>query len=448
MEGMVTMRRHAGGLGRRDVVKGSLASGAVLAATARAQPTRAQAKPAKLVYVGDNGPWHRCLVQEVAPAFEKETGIKIDFTLLPIDALVARLKAELSSGSGGIDIVQWDASMAGWVSRHMQDHAKLLAASASRHPDFDWADFLPAVQGMATYEGKLSGIPYRITTGVLFRQPKLLEQAGITKAPSNFAEFLAAAEATTKQGLPHRYGFGVMGRQGPAMLGSFTPFLRSAGGRYYDAKTGEIFVNQPAGIEALQFYGDLMTKYKVMNPDSLTWEFDGIIAGGQNDQFAMTVTLAPYGEAMNDPKQSKTGGDWAWSLMPGKDLLSQTRSYLAGWMLGVPEATKNTDWAFEFVQTATSKQWMKRSIDLGNAPPRVSVLQDPTVLQKHPWAPVAGDALKTAVLDHRDPAWSTVQLPLRTAISQVLLGQTTAKKALDDCATQWQRSFRLAGMKG
>src|SRR5579859_3101563 len=104
----------------------------VLLGSALAAPmlARAQGKPDKLVFVGDNGPWHKCLVEEVAPAFEKATGIKIDFTLLPIDALVARLKAELSSGEGGIDIVQWDASMAGWVSRHMQDHAQLLQGAA------------------------------------------------------------------------------------------------------------------------------------------------------------------------------------------------------------------------------------------------------------------------------------------------------------------------------
>jgi multiple sugar transport system substrate-binding protein len=438
------MRTIPHGLFRRQLLQASLAAGA---GTAIARPARAQGKPEKLVYVGDNGPWHACLVNEVAPAFEKSTGIKIDFTLLPIDALVARLKAELSAGEGGIDIVQWDASMAGWVSRHMQDHAKLLGDAASKHPDFEWADFLPAVQGMATYDGKLSGIPYRVTTGILFYQKQLLEQAGVNP-PTNFAELLAAAQATTKQGAPTRYGMGFMARQGPAMLGSFTPFLRSSGGHYYDPKTGEIFINQPAAVGALEFYGDLMTKYHVTNPASLTWEFDGIIAGGQADQFAMSVTLAPYGEAMNDPKVSKTGGAWAWSKMPGKDNISQSGTYLAGWMLGVPEKTKNTEWAFEFVQMATSKQWMRRSIDLGNAPPRVSVLQDPGVLAKHPWAPVAGEALKTATLDHRDPLWAAAQLPPRVAISQVLLGQKTAQQALDEVANQWHRSFKLAGLKG
>ncbi len=434
-------------IGRRDLIGGTLLAGAGLAASA-GTAARAQSKPSELVYVGDNGPWHQCLLQEVAPAFEKETGIKINFTLLPIDALVARLKAELSSGAGGIDIVQWDASMAGWVSRHMQDHEKLLAASAARHPDFDWADFLPSVRQMATYDGKLSGIPYRVTTGILHYQKPLLEQAGISKPPGTFAELLTAAEATTKQGLPHRYGLGFMARQGPAMLGSFTPFLRSCGGRYYDPKTGQIYINEPAGVAALEFYGDLLTKYHVVNPDSLTWEFDGIIAGGQNDQFAMTVTLAPYGGPMNTAQQSKTAGKWAWALMPGKDNPAQSGSYLAGWMLGVPTRTKNTEWAFEFIQTAASKKWMRRSIDLNNAPPRVSVLEDPSVLAKHGWAPVEGEALKTAKLDPRDPLWGTLQLPLRTAISQVLLGQKTAKSALDDVAGRWHRSFRLAGIKG
>jgi ABC-type glycerol-3-phosphate transport system substrate-binding protein len=107
------------------------------------------------------------------------TGIKFDFTLLPGDAETVRLKSELSAGSGAIDVVRWNPNMAGWIARHMQDHQKLLDASASRHPDFDWADFLPAVQAMSTYDGKLAGIPYRVVTDILHYQKPVLQQAGI-----------------------------------------------------------------------------------------------------------------------------------------------------------------------------------------------------------------------------------------------------------------------------
>src|SRR5580698_1808028 len=180
----------------------------VLLGSALAAPrlARAQGKPEKLVFVGDNGLWHWCLVEEVAPAFEKETGIHIDFTLLPIDALSARLKAELNSGSPDIDIIQWTAPFAGWLATHMADHEELMRQTAGAHPDFDWDDFLPPVRDLASYQGKLLGIPYRVTTSILNYQKPLLEEAGFSKPPESWDDFLKALRATTK---PPRYGLGI-----------------------------------------------------------------------------------------------------------------------------------------------------------------------------------------------------------------------------------------------
>src|SRR5216683_4374966 len=107
------------GLKRRHLLQGS--AGGVLAATTRT--AWAQSKPEKLVLVGENQrAWKRTLIEEVAPAFEKETGIKIEFTLLPVDAWRARLKAELSAESTGIDLALLSVQMAGWMSPHLLDH--------------------------------------------------------------------------------------------------------------------------------------------------------------------------------------------------------------------------------------------------------------------------------------------------------------------------------------
>ena len=156
-------------------------TGGVMAVT---RPPRAQSKPDKLVYIGDNqGGWKRTLTEEVAPAFEKATGIKVEFTLLPPDAWQARMKAEFGAGSSGIDIAQWSVGMAGWISPHMLDHEKVLATIAARDPEFDWNDFLAGSKLAASYDGKLSGIPYRITTGILVHQKALLSKAGFAEAP-------------------------------------------------------------------------------------------------------------------------------------------------------------------------------------------------------------------------------------------------------------------------
>lgn len=221
-----------------------LQASAALAAPKLAAPrlARAQAKPDKLVYVGDNGPWHWCLVEEVAPAFEKQFGIKIDFTLLPVDAWTARLRAELSAGSSDIDIVQWSVGMAGWISPHMTDHEALAKEIMGRDPSWDWADFLSGSKRAATYDGKMVGIPYRVTTGITHYQRALLEQAGISKLPETFDEFEKAAIATNKP--PERYGFGISGRQGPAILSSFMPWLYSCGGDVFDFQSGEILINK------------------------------------------------------------------------------------------------------------------------------------------------------------------------------------------------------------
>ncbi len=422
---------------------------ATAAAAALPKVALAQPKPDKLVFVGDNGPWHWCLVEEVAPEFEKQTGIKIDFTLLPIDALNARLKSELNSGASGIDIVQWTSQQIGWLNSHLDDHEKLLAGAAGKHADFDWDDFVPAVRQMSIWDNKLSGIPYRVTIGVLHYQKALLEQVGMTRAPETFAELQQAAIETTKAGAAaNRYGMGYLGRQGPAIVDCWCPFLRSNGGDFYDPKTWEILINRPEAVEALEFWGDLMTKYHAVVPDSITWEFDEIIAGGQNDRYAMTVTLTPYGTLINDPQKSKTGGRWAWAPMPGAKSKEQSRTFFGGWSLAVASAGKHKEWAFEFIQMACSKEWMRRSMLRGNAPPRLSVLNDPEMVQKFGWAPVAAKVLPTALLDPREPIWATLELQLRSGLSQVLLGQMQAKQALDGVAADWQHSLRRAGLKG
>ena len=264
---------------RRSVLAGGAAS---LALPELSMPALAQNKPDKLVYVGDNGPWHYVMVEEVAPEFEKNTGIKIDFTLLPVDPWRARLKTELNSGASGIDIVQWSVGMAGFMAPHFDDHEEVAAKIMARDPVWAWDDFLGGSKKAATYEGKMIGIPYRITTGIMHYQKHLMDAAGITKLPETFDELAKAAIALNSP--PDRYGFGVSARQGSAILTSFYPWLYSAGGRMVDFATGEIFINSPEAVAALEWWSDLVLKHKVVPPESLTWAYEEIVAGGQSDR--------------------------------------------------------------------------------------------------------------------------------------------------------------------
>ena len=302
---------------------------------------------------------------------------------------------------------------------------------------------------MASYQGKLLGIPYRVTASVLNYQKQLLADVGFAKAPENWAEFQAACIATTKAGARTATGSAsgaVRGRRWSAASRRSCAAMAVA---ISIRRPGRSLSTMTRAVEALQFYGDLMTKYKVVVPDAITWEFDEIVAGGQNDRYAMTITLAPYGTLINDPEAVEDRrASWGWAVAPGAHSRRRKPVSVGGWTFGVPKARKNKEWAFEFIQFACSKEWMRRSMERGNAPPRVSVLNQPDVLERFGWAPVLAEAMKTATLEPRDAIWPTMELQLRSGISQVLLGQKTAKEALDAVAADWQRSLRRRRVEG
>jgi len=163
------------GFTRRQLLQGSVA-GLLAASTGKAW---SQAKPDKLVLVCENSrAWKRTLLEEVAPAFEKTHGIKIEFTMLPVDAWRARLKAELSAGSTGIDLAMLSVQMSGWMAPHVLDHNEVVRKIMARDPAFAWDDFLNGGKVAGTYDGKLVGIPYRLTAQILHYQKALLQQAG------------------------------------------------------------------------------------------------------------------------------------------------------------------------------------------------------------------------------------------------------------------------------
>ncbi|MBV8091108.1 MAG: hypothetical protein JO139_16365 [Alphaproteobacteria bacterium] len=61
-------------------------------------------------------------------------------------------------------------------------------------------------------------------------------------------------------------------------------------------------------------------------------------------------------------------------------------------------------------------------------------------------AGVGRRAIETGVPPPAHPVWTTLELTLRTGISEALQGQKTAKQALDGVAADWQRTLRRASI--
>jgi spermidine/putrescine transport system substrate-binding protein len=151
--GDVNVKSFISSLNRRTFLKGSAAVGGLLAAPAIISH-KALASSGEVNFTGWAG--YPKLTEVVFPAFEKATGIKVNFTELPDqDAMFAQAKVALQSG--GIDVIEPTIDRwGGWNSNGLlqpMDEAKLALSN-----------YLPGLADgsageMSRAEGKLYYVP-------------------------------------------------------------------------------------------------------------------------------------------------------------------------------------------------------------------------------------------------------------------------------------------------
>jgi multiple sugar transport system substrate-binding protein len=179
----------------------------------------------------------------------------------------------------------------------------------------------------------------------------------------------------------------------------------------------------------------------------MTWEYDEIVAGGQNDRYAMCRDIRAVRHADQRPEtvEIRRQMGLGYGARPDREIAG---AHLGGRPLpGDPKIYAEQGLVAGIHPDGLQQDWMRRSMVRGNAPPRGSVLRDPEMVALIGWPPVAAAAIETGFPTPAQPVFSTLQLSLRTGLSEAILGQKTPQQALDDVAKDWQRGMRRAGMK-
>ena len=214
------------------------------------------------------------LVDSLAADFEKENpGIKIK----PIysgsyqESIVKALTA-MKSGEPPVLSVLLSTDMFTLIDEGAIVDWTGLATSAD---DQAWLkSFYPAFMENSQTGGKVWGVPFQRSTIVLYWNKEMFKEAGFdpNRAPENWKEMLQYAQKLTKRdgsGNVTQWGVQVPSSGFPYWLfqGFTTPnnvvLMNKAGNQtYYD---------NPAVIEALQYWVDLSQKHKVMPPGIIEW---------------------------------------------------------------------------------------------------------------------------------------------------------------------------------
>ncbi len=172
-----------------DSLRGALLVGSVAVALAGAVSTVALAQTITLTHMSSQG-WILDPERELAAKFQEETGIAIDFQIIPADQYFNVLKAKLNAGEGP-DIFGGQSGVTDLVLNY---DVEANAVDLSNEP---WADKLdPLVAAQSTVNGKLYGLTYWDTLGnswVINYSKPIFEQYGIS-VPTTYEGLKAACQ--------------------------------------------------------------------------------------------------------------------------------------------------------------------------------------------------------------------------------------------------------------
>ncbi|MEM0314392.1 MAG: sugar ABC transporter substrate-binding protein [Candidatus Bathyarchaeia archaeon] len=214
--------------------------------------------------------WERSLKEAVAEFQALYPNIEVVFDYVSLAEKTTKYATAMQGGKGP-DVV------------HLQAHAEFYAFMSRGYllnitpyvnqegPEFikPWS---PDVLALCQKDGQFYGLPGDLDAMLLVYNAKLFEEAGLDpdRPPKTWDEFISYATKLTQDsdgdGVIDRWGFAFPGSISPSFQLRFMPFLYSFGADILTSDYKCCALNSPNAKEAMQFVGDLVTKYKVMSP--------------------------------------------------------------------------------------------------------------------------------------------------------------------------------------
>ena len=258
--------KKAAGVALAVPAAGALASSAVAAPRSRVARS---AKPfdgvtlqfAKAPFGNDE----KDVIARLLKPFEERTGIKIVHTVVPWNVEGATYATNYA-GPNPFDVsYQTSTDLTGLGTKGVLE--VLNTREWLNAPSFraTRTKFIPNAIAKSMYQGKLYGLPCIIGGTVIYYNRDLLAKAGVTKIPSSEAELLAAAKKV------QALGGGVWGHNVPLSNKDFTWYflyhgIHNRGVDIISKDQNKVTFASSQQASALQFYADLVNKWKVQPP--------------------------------------------------------------------------------------------------------------------------------------------------------------------------------------
>jgi sorbitol/mannitol transport system substrate-binding protein len=287
-------------------------------------------------------------------SFTKDTGIKVNYTVLPENELRDKVTQDVATGAGQYDVATVGAyEVPIWAGNGWLKDVGTYADSSS---SYDKADLLPPmVKSLSGQDGKLYGLPFYGESSFLMYRKDVFQKKGITMPARPTWPQVAAIAAKVDGAQPGMKGICLRGLPGwGEMFAPLTTVVNTFGGTWF-TKDWQAQVNSPAFKQAVNFYVNLIKAHG--EPGASQAGFTECLNAMSQSKVAMWYDATSAAGSLEDPSVSKVAGKVGYVQAPV--VKTKASGWLWTWAFVEPKTTKNADAASKYMLWATGKDYEK-----------------------------------------------------------------------------------------
>jgi sorbitol/mannitol transport system substrate-binding protein len=326
------------------------------------------------VAVVDN-PLMTTIQKLTAGGFEaSHPGVKVKFVTLDENTLRDQVTKDVAAGGGQFDVVMigpndiptWSKN--GWVVDLTKD---------ASDPNYDVNDIIKPIRDALSSDGKLYAVPFYGESSFLMYRKDLLQAAGVTMPTNPTWDQVATIAKKLNNPAKGVSGICLRGKTGwGENLASLNTVVNTFGGQWFNMKW-DPQLTSPAFENAVNFYVNLI--HDAGEPGAANDSFNECLNSMEQSKSAMWYDATVAASTL-DAAPSPIAGKLGFAAAPVN--MTPAAGWLWSWALSIEGSSKHKDAAWQFMNWATSKDYIKYDASKNgwaSVPPgtRVSTYQSP-----------------------------------------------------------------------
>ncbi|HEY7721999.1 MAG TPA: sugar ABC transporter substrate-binding protein [Pedococcus sp.] len=297
-----------------------------------------------------NNPQMEDLQKLTADNFTKQTGITVNYTVLPENDVRDKISQEFTSQAGQYDVASLSNfeipiyAKAGWIAP-MDDFI-------AKDPEFDQDDILAPMTTSLSSEGKVYGQPFYGESSFLMYRKDILAAKGVTMPDRPTWQQVAEIAAAVDEAEPGMAGICLRGQPGwGQVFAPLTTVVNTFGGTWFE-KDWTPKVNAPEFTEAVRFYVDLVREHGERGaPQAGFTECLNNLTQGNAAMWYDATSAAGSLEADDSPVKGKLG------YVAAPVVKTDSSGWLYAWSWSIQQASTKQENAWKFISWASGKEY-------------------------------------------------------------------------------------------